>query len=333
MAEPIFTITPPVESSGFMTVTDALGRRLTLVPRDQTPPAGLLPSQIIFTPVRRTAGLSGNYDLGIMKALGVLDTLVGVVDSDDDSVSREILTALPPEAEKPVFLGHWDAPDYEKVKTLKPDLILGGTLRGLDIFEAMECPAVFTYSHEANGLEDRLRFIEFLAVLYDRRPKAKSIALNIRRVLAELKASLPAGPGPKVLYGDFWADKPMVHPANHWTAQILSAVGGRLVFPEVTGSRDFSVSLEEFYLRGQEADIFLPTLSVIYGFTTKQELLLAHPLLNRFKSMKPGGRVYMTLQKMYVETGEIAALARDLAYIVNPDLHPGHRLTYLKFMP
>jgi iron complex transport system substrate-binding protein len=332
LAESIFDVQP--RKDGLVEIRDALGRKLVLIPRGQPWPPDLLSHQVVEIPVRRTVVLSGNYDLGIMKALGILSTVVGLNESEDEEVIKEILRDLSPEErDQMILLGQWNAPDYERIKTLKPDLILGGSFRGLHLFDDMGYPVIFTYSQTANAITDRLRFLEFLASFYGENQKAALMVEKIQRTLARLASRARFLVRPLILYGDFWEEHPLVHPYDHWGSEILILAGGQLLFPEVIGGGNYPVSLEEFYIRGQKADIFLPTLSARKGLFTKKDLIKAHPILAGFKSMEPKGRVYRTLFKMYADTGEIGAIATDFAYIIHPELYQNHNLLYLDFMP
>ncbi|MDR1083564.1 MAG: ABC transporter substrate-binding protein [Deltaproteobacteria bacterium] len=325
---PVFT----VKSIGpYKEATDALGRTLLLIPRGQKPPEGLKPHQFVEVPVQRTASLSGTYDLGIMKALGLLDTLIGLANPENQSTLPELIQDH--ENGRLPYLGLWNAPDYETVKTLKPDLILNGDFRSLDIFEAMGCPAIFTFTRAANTLEDRLRFIKFLAAFYGQDQLADSLVLEVRETLKELAEKSQDLKKPKVLYADFWQEKIQILPSDFWSSQIITLAGGDLLFPEVTGHLDVSIDPEAFYLRGRAADIYIPYRSSMYGYLTKSDLLKAHPLLNRFKVMEPNGRVFRPENIMYSDTGKISEMARDLAAVIAPELYPIRQLKYFAYVP
>ena len=58
-------------------VRDGAGRTLALVPRGAEAPPGFAPSMVVRVPVRRVVAY-GAFEVGILKALGEIDTVVGL---------------------------------------------------------------------------------------------------------------------------------------------------------------------------------------------------------------------------------------------------------------
>jgi len=215
-------------------ITDGAGRILVLVPRGQNPPSGYEKKQIIKTPVRRVVAYSG-FNVSMLKALGVLDTLVGVTHPKDYWTIDEVAVGM--DSGRIAWVGEASAIDFEKLKSLEPDLILTWDPCAISMTAELDIPGVITVTGEALTLDTRIRFARFLARFFKREKVADEYVARMENAIERVRGLLiDQDRRPRVIWGDIYEKRVLAEPGNSWVAEMLELAGGDYLFNDVFGA-------------------------------------------------------------------------------------------------
>ncbi len=214
---------------------DGAGRTLILVPRGEMPPEGYDRHQIIEVPVRRVVAYSG-YHVGMLKAIGVLDeVLVGVTKEKEYWAIPEVLKGM--EKGRVTYIGESDAIDYERLKSIHPDLILTWDLSVIPMIKELDIPVVITSTGVAMDLDTRMRFAQFLAFFFNREREAKKFVSRVSTAIDHIRyITASVKDRPKVIWGDIYEKRVLVEPGNAWAAEMVDLAGGEYLFDDVSGA-------------------------------------------------------------------------------------------------
>ena len=121
-------------------------------------------------------------------AIGAGDRIVGVSDFDH----------YPPEAEKRTRVGGLLDPDFERILSLRPDLVVAyGTQSGL--LERLARASIPTFNYQHAGLADITQTIRQVGDRVGRHDAAAALAGGIERNLEAIRAKTQGRPKPKTL--------------------------------------------------------------------------------------------------------------------------------------
>lgn len=217
-------------------VTDAIGRKLHLIPRGQKPPAGVAPEQVVFIPVRRVA-MSGGQDVSLLITLDAMDTLVAVTGGKKprDWVLEPVRRGL--ETGRIVSLGGNHAIDYEQLATIKPDVFFTWDESLIPLAAELKVPVVITYGELARNLDTQIKFVRFLAPFFGREKEADQYVARVRTAVARVRERAKGVKHrPKVIWGDIYEKRVLVEPGHSWAAEIVRLAGGDYLFDDVRGT-------------------------------------------------------------------------------------------------
>ena len=219
-------------------IRDGAGRILALVPRGQRPPKRYNKNRIIEIPVRRVVAYSG-FDIGILKALGVIDTLAGVTGKKDHWTINDVVKGM--DTGRIAYIGEANAIDFEKLKTIRPDLILTWDACAISMINELDIPCVITTTGEAMDLNTRMRFARFLALFFNREREADEYVAKVQNAIKKVGESLSDSdfnkePRPKVIWGDIYEKRVLVEPGNSWVAEMIELAGGNYLFDDISGA-------------------------------------------------------------------------------------------------
>ena len=216
-------------------IRDGIGRTLVLVPRDQKPPAGYARHQIIEVPVQRVVAYS-DYHIGMLKALGIMkDVLVGVTKKKEHWAIQEIRKGM--EDGKITYLGESQAVDFERLKAIKPDLVLTWDQRVIPMISDLDIPCVMTSTGVAMDLDTKIHFAQFLALFFNKEHEANEFVSRVFRSIDRIgRINASVKDWPKVIWGDIYEKRVLVEPGNAWAAEIVRLAGGEYLFDDIFGA-------------------------------------------------------------------------------------------------
>lgn len=319
---------------GAKKVTDGDGRALLLVPRGQRPPAGYGDLPVIYTPVERVV-VASTSQAALMRPLGVLDTIVGVTTEKDQWYINEVREGM--EAGKITFVGKTSAPDYEQLKALSPDVVftytksMGGTELAQKLGELGVPYAVDNEWLESHPL-GRVEWVKFLSAFFNKEKEAENYFNQVVAKAEQVENMVRRGTKPKVLWGSIFKGKVYVPTGNSYVAKMIEMAGGDYVFKDLGGLETGSanITLEEFYARGKDADIFVCPFSPSQtGITFVARLVEQAPVLADIKPVKEN-RIWCAQLWYWQSMDKTDEQVEDLAAMFHPtswaDYQPKHFL-------
>jgi iron complex transport system substrate-binding protein len=182
-----------------------------------------------------------------MAALGAPERVVGRTRYD----TEEWLAHLP-------SVGGGLDPNLEAIVALRPDLVVAWeSPTGSKVRDRLEALGIPVYAAATRDTAAIYRTIFGLGALLGRGAAADSLAGHIRAQLDSVRAAVPAGPRPSVLYV-VAVDPPMIAGTDNFISELIEVAGGEPV--AISGDRKGlspQVSLEEL-LRRQPEVVILP---------------------------------------------------------------------------
>jgi len=314
-------------SDGRKKVTDGEGHELILVPQEREV-AGY---DYIKVPVERVVCLSST-SVSCLRALGVLGSVVGVHLRKDRWYIDEIKKGME-EGKIEVVGKGMEEPNYEKILALKPDVVFTYTglptaVRAFRKFEEMGVPVAVDNGWLESHPLGRLEWIKFLAAFYDKEDEATEFFEKVENKVKEIHQKVASiEQEPVVLWGSIWKGKCYVPAGGSYAARMISIAGGNYIFRDLEGAGNVNVTLEEFYLRGMEADVFIYSFYPPYVSSTIKGLVEANPILADIEPVKEG-KVYCFQPWYYQSVDRTDEIIQDLAAIFHPQLFPNHKLRY-----
>jgi iron complex transport system substrate-binding protein len=180
-------------------------------------------------------------------ALGAGDRVVGRTRYDVD----------PRVAGLPSVGGGLD-PSLEAILALRPDLVLAfETASTSKVRTRLEALGIPVYAIQTQDTADIFRNVRVLGHLVGREAAADSVQRAIRAQLDSVRASVPSGPRPRVLYVAS-VDPPMMAGARSYIAELLGAAGAAPVSPAVAGEAFWPQISLEALIRQQPDVLMLP---------------------------------------------------------------------------
>ncbi|OPX33727.1 MAG: hypothetical protein B1H11_12035 [Desulfobacteraceae bacterium 4484_190.1] len=319
-------------ANGCKRVTDGAGRELLLVPRGQKAGAARQDSMVIRIPVKRVITKWTTIP-PLLRAVGVMDSIVGVTTRKKDWHIKEIRTGM--EEGRIKYVGESRTTDYERLRAINPDVFFAGEWEKTEKLNELEIPfAVVTEYMEKDPL-GRLEWIKFFAAFYNREHKADEFFEKAVENVDTLSKKLEqVGNRPNILWG-FISGRGIVYvpKADTYVARMISMAGGHYMFVNLRQTGSAAITLEEFYARGKDADIYIsPGTLPQYGITSIKKLVAIHPVLCDFRSIKRGN--VWCFQPWYWESiDKTDEIIEDLAAIFHPGLFPGHKPGYFFKLP
>ncbi|CCK82353.1 ABC transporter substrate-binding protein [Desulfobacula toluolica] len=317
-------------ANGCTEVRDGAGRTLILVPRDADIPSGYEKFQVVRTPVERVVAY-GFFDIAILKALGVIESLKGVLAEKEDWFIPEVVRGM--EENAITFLGDYNAVDFEQLRKVRPELVLTWDMSILPMLDEMGVACVITTTPVAMCLNARMKFIRFLAPFFNKQAQANQYFERVSNALEQIrKNTAKASYKPKVMWGDIYEKRVLVEPGNAWVGELVELALSDYQFEDIFGKSCVEISLERFLYSGQDAEIFFTYRTPKSGASSKAALARANPLLAGVKPLKDG-RVYSPMPH-YTQSGDkLDEILTDIAAILHPECYPGHKLGYFRQLP
>ena len=311
-------------------VRDGAGRKLALVPRGARAPDGFAPSEIIEVPVRRVVAYRA-FEVGILAALGVPETLVGVTDPREKWLRDDVRRGF--DAGRIAYVGQSSDVDFERIKAQHPDLVMTWDPSIIPMMDSLGIPVVVTTTPVASCLSTHMRFVEFIAPFFGREAQGKAYFDKVAAALQEIRQRTRGLAQPQVMWGDIYEKRVLVEPGNAWVAELIGLAQSNYLFDDVYGTSCIEISTERFIHSGKEAEIYFTYRTPARGATSKAALARLNPLIAQIKPLGPEGRVYAPLAHYSQSSDRLDEILVEISAILHPQAYPGHRLAFFTALP
>ncbi|MBN2751217.1 MAG: ABC transporter substrate-binding protein [Rhodospirillaceae bacterium] len=314
----------------YIEVRDGAGRTLALIPRGGKAPEGFAPTMVVEVPVQRVIAYRP-FEVGVMKALGVMDTLVGVTAPKDKWFIDDIRPRF--DSGQVAFIGDYSRLDYERIKAQHPDLVMTWDPSIVPMMDSLGIPVVVTSTPVASCLSTHIRFAEFIAPFFGKEAEAQAFYQRIRTALADIRERTKGMKAPKAMWGDIFEKRVLVEPGNAWVAELVGLAQSDYLFDDVYGRSCIEISTERFLYSGKDADIYFTYRTPARGATSKAALARTNPLLARVRPLSPEGRTYAPLPHYSQSSDRLDEILTEISAILHPQAYPGHQLKYFVELP
>lgn len=315
-------------------VTDGEGRELLLVPRGQEAPSEYNDLPVINTPVKRVVVLS-TTQASLLRPLDELGSIIGTNTEKEQWHMDEMKEGL--ESGKIELVGSGMGPlDFDKIVALKPDLVFAYTGSPADVetlrkLEELKVPVAVDNSWLENHPLGRMEWVKFLAAFYEKGEQGDAIFDNAVKKTEEIsKKTAEAKEKPKVLWGMMYEGKVYVPDGDSYVAKMIEMAGGDYLFKDKKGGG--TITLEEFYARGKEADVYISDTLPQYGVTSIAKITEQAKVLEELEIIKEG-KVWCYQPWYYESLDKTDEIIADLGAIFYPDLFKNTELKHFMKLP
>lgn len=307
------------------------------LPRGSETPDSLKQEVVIKTPVKRIVCMSTTH-VGFLDALSAGETICGISGAQY-VYNREVREKYENGSVKDV--GYGTNLNYELLVQLDPDVVFlyGVGSEAAPVVHKMKDMGINVLLI-GEYLEEKplakAEWIKCLGVLLRKEAAADSVFRSVAReynaVAGRVRAN--AGEKPLVLAGMPFRDVWYVSPADTYLGSLIRDAGGAYLWEELKGNTAVPMGLEQVFLKGRNADIWIHTGTA----GSLQDIKAANPRLALLKPVKDK-KLYNNNRRLsqgggndYWESGVMKPhiLLKDLVRLFHPELLPEHRLKYYK---
>ena len=287
---------------------------------DKKPDVDGIPVKI---PVKRMVVMSSTH-LAQLEAINATDSIVGFMwGGKYDLYFEDVKKAI--EKGKIVDVGSSSAPDYEKILTLKPDLVvIYVTPYNEEVKKKLDelgIPYVVNSEWLENDPLGRAEWVKFFAALTDREEQAQKYFDRVEKNVLDVAEKVNGSNGQKLLWCTIFKGKVYVPKGKSYVAKMAEYANANYVFSDVDGTGSATITLEDLLLRGSDADVMVYSS---YRVKSVDDLLGVDSRLSEIKAVK-NGNVYR-ISEDYWQLGLLYTdvVVKDLAAITHPDKFPGY---------
>ncbi|MGM9738276.1 MAG: ABC transporter substrate-binding protein [Candidatus Cryptobacteroides sp.] len=283
----------------------------------------------VAAPCRRIVCMSSGY-VACLSALGEIDAVCAVSGTDyisDTSARRRIESGDIAEA------GYDSAPDYEKILSLSPDVVVAYALHSsgnafVKCLRQFGIPVLVLHDYLEHSPLARAEYVKVFGALTGHRYEADSIYDCVSRRYNEIadavsdavKVSGKGSEERKVLMNIPYSDAWYIPGEENYMSRLIRDAGGRVLGAEPGRSESSVISVERAFALAKEADVWLNP-----GWCdTKSELYDEAPVFRKFNI----NEIYNNTLKRnpkggndFWESGAVRPdlILNDLANILHPE--------------
>ena len=318
------------KKEGYTEVLDGAGRKLALIPRGGKAPEGFSPSSVVEVPVQRVVAYRA-FEVGILAALGVADTLVGVTDPLERWQRDDVRQGF--NAGRIAYVGQSTNVDFERIKAQRPDLVMTWDPSIIPMLDSLGIPAVVTTTPVASCLNTHMRFVEFIAPFFGREAEGQAYYAKVAAALQDIRERTKGMPQPKVMWGDIYEKRVLVEPGNAWVAELIGLAQSDYLFNDIYGTSCIEISTERFIHSGKDADLYFTYRTPDRGATSKAALARYNPLIAQIRPLGPEGHVYAPLPLYIQSSDRLDQILVDISAILHPQAFPQHKMQFFVELP
>lgn len=323
--------------NGCRLVTDGEDQQFLLIPQGIQAPVGYENTTKINTPVANVVLLSSTYG-SLLRPFDVFDSIIGVNTIAENWYVDEIIEGMGSGAIKYIGGGsEMQAPNYEEIQTLNPDLIFmyvafADDYTAYETLTGLGLNVVVVNDFNEEHYLGKVETMKLLATFYDKDEAADTYFSNIENNInatAAIVANITEKPD--VLWGMvFYGTAYIPGNASH-VAVMVNNVSGNYLFSDLEGPASSAISIEEVYARGLNADVFIYSSSPPY-INSIAEVLVGAPILSDLEQVEQG-QVWAFQPWYYQILDKTDEVFADLAAIVHPELFPNHTVQHYFLLP
>lgn len=289
--------------------------------RDKKPDVEGIPIKI---PVKRLVVMSSTH-IAQLEAINATDSIVGIMWGKRYKIYFEDV-AKKLESGEIIDVGSPNAPDYEKILALKPDLVVIYVTEYNEQvkrkLEELKIPYVIDSEWKETDPLGRAEWVKFFAALTDKEKEAEKYFSKVERNVLYVRKIVEGLEKPKLIWFSIWKGTVYVPRGDSYVAKMAEYANVDYVFSDLNGTGSAKITLEDLLLRGSDADIAVYSS---YRVKTVSDLLKIDSRLAEIKAVKTG-RIYR-ISEDYWQLGLLHTdiVVKDLAAICHPEKFEGYK--------
>lgn len=288
---------------------------------------------VIYTPVRRIVCTSTTH-IPLLDYLHETDKLVGFPTTD--YISSPLMRARI-DSGHVVDLGVDKGMDLERLKLLKPDLVMGYSMNAnngqFTKIRDMGIPVVINAEYLESHPLGRAEWIRFMALFFERSGMADSVFSAIASQYSMLAAATDTiSHRPTVMSGIVYGDAWFLPGGQNYAAKLLRDAGCHYLWEGDSSTGFLQLSFESVYQTAHDADLWIG----VGSYASLAEIKSADGRYTKFKAYQ-NGNVYTydarkgaTAGSEFLELGYLRPdlILGDLERIAHPGLLPEKSLYF-----
>ncbi len=323
-------------------VKDSLNRTILIIPRNLTSPvvqyfiSKYRPDLTIHVPVEKVVLFSSTqvaliWRLSKEYKLDLLRKIVGIAwggtyewyfPEVKELISNGTI----------VDLGYADMPDYEKLITLRPDVVVIYTIPGyeassklLEKLDELDIPYLVDNEWMETTILGRFEWIKMLALLFGDEVEKKAVELfgRVERNIEELKVKMRnAVKVPNIAWFMIYRGIVYSPKANSYVHNLIKICNGKYMYANYS-----KIDLELVLSLADKTDILIYSSYLVDSIN---DILVEEPRLSILKAIKEGN-VYAYRKSIwqlgYAYTED---LVKEVCYIIHPESFKTYKLKFFK---
>lgn len=307
--------------------------RYVLRPKGKEIPAKYAQYTVIDTPVERVVCLSTTH-VAMLSALGKESSIKAMSGTAfvSDTVIRKAI-----DAGQVVDIGYDQGLNYEKIISLKPDVIfaygVGEEVAGnMARLVSLGQKVAFNAEYLERTALGKAEWIKFMAAFYGCEEQAVRKFDAMKDEYESLRNLVKSNDRPKILCGLPWQGIWYIPGGETWMAAMIADAGGQYLWEDNPSHESIPISIETIVHQGVTADFWINTgaARTLAEIRSVDERL---PLIHPFRA----GAVYNNYARAgagggndFFESGVVnpQIILKDMIRIFHPDLLPDHILHY-----
>ncbi|MFD3158178.1 ABC transporter substrate-binding protein [Haloimpatiens sp. FM7330] len=305
---------------GVKIVTDGENRKLLLVPRGKKAPKDYkLP--VIYTPVKKIVPFS-TIQVSILRALGELDSVVGVTTKEDKWFINDIKKGM--KDGKIAFVGKSRTPDYEKIQSIKPEVVIlhtGSSSQDKQMakMDELGIPYFIDNDYMEKTPLGRLEWIKLLGAFYNKDKEAEEYFNKVEVNIKNIENKVKSNKKPKVAYAFIFKGKVYVPRGGSYYSKIIEKAGGDYILKDLEPNKpgNAKISVEEFYAKAMNADILIYDNTSDISVKSIKDIVNHGDVLSQIKPIKDG-KVFGINKCYWQSSDKIDEIIQDMTSVFYP---------------
>ncbi|GAA0122733.1 MAG: ABC transporter substrate-binding protein [Clostridium argentinense] len=315
---------------GLKKVVDGDKRTFILVPEGKDVPEEYKNEMVVKTPIKNVLTASTTQAC-LLRPIDELSSIIGVTTDADQWQIEEVKKNI--ESGKTTFVGKGSAPDYEKISSLKPEIVFvySGPAGQQAMMEKLD-ELKINYAVDNEYLEEspfgRVEWMKFLAAFYDKEEAAEKYFNKAIETVKEEAKKIENKDKPKISWGFISKGEVYVPKSGSYVAEMIKIAGGEYIFDDL-GTGNGKISIEEFYAKSKDADILIYSSTSQWSPTLKSVLDQA-PTLEKINPVK-NNNVWCFHPDYWQSTDKVDELIIDLINIFHNQKDNKEIKHYIKY--
>ena len=321
--EPDYAVTFEIyDYEGGYSLIDVFGdSRYLLIPEDGEIPEGLPEDIICLKKPFERIYMVATAVYSLFDSMGALDRIRFTGTDKGGIYLEEVDRKL--ESGEYTYAGRYSAPDYETLIKEGCDLSIQSTRiyhtpEIKEVLESLMIPVfVDRSSYETHPL-GRTEWIRVYGVLLDMREEADAYFSAQKAVIDALEGTEPTGK--RVLFFYMNTDgTAVIRRPEDYMVKMIEIAGGEYAFKDYKANSTLSaisISMEEFYAIGKDADVIIYNASVNSPLTSIEELIGMEGLFEDFKAVREG-EVWTTDKSVFQASNITSQFTMDIYEILH----------------